>query len=90
MSKRITVKMVRDPKCPPEILKMVLERGKDNDVSRYAARNRNCSPQARINWLIATGRIKMPDLSKHDVQVIRDNRKPDEAWEQLKAMVEDE
>jgi len=79
-----------NPNCPPEALQMVLERDKDDGVSWYAAKNPNCPPQARLKWLMAVGKIKTPDLSKHDIQVIKDYNKPDEEWEQFKKMVEDE
>jgi len=75
---------------PKELLVKILERNKNDLVSLSASKNRNCPPQVRIKWLIATGQIKMPDLSKHDVQVIKDYNKPDEEWEQFKRMVEDE
>jgi len=80
----------QNPNCPQETLQMVLERGKDDWVSYYAAMNPSCPPEVRLKWLIATGRIKTPDLSKHDVQVIKDYNKPDEEWERFKRMVEDE
>jgi len=77
-----------NPNCPPEALQMVLERGKNNWVSHNAARNHNCPSQARLKWLMAVGKIKTPDLSKHDMQVIKNYNKPDEEWEQFKKMVE--
>jgi len=86
----ISYKAAENSNCPSEALQKVLERRKDDLVSRLVSRNPNCPPQARLQWLIATGRIKTPDLSKHDVQVIKDNNKPDEEWEQFKRMVEDE
>jgi hypothetical protein len=89
MSSKITLKMVKDSlNCPPEILKEVLKKDKDDGVSYFAALNRNCPYQTRLKWLKATGRIKMPDLSKHNVQVVKDYNKPDEAWEQFKRMVQ--
>jgi len=74
--------------CPPEALQMVLERGNDDLVSWNAAHNPNCPSQARLKWLMATGQIKMPDLSKHDTQVIKDYNKSNEEWEQFKKMVQ--
>ena len=36
---------VRNPNCPPEVLAEVLRRGKDDEVSCYAAGNPNCPPE---------------------------------------------
>ena len=36
---------VRNPNCPPEALRKVLERGKNDYVSLYAAQNKNCPPE---------------------------------------------
>ena len=42
MQKQITIQDVTNPNCPSEILAEVLRRGKDDEVSRYAALNPNC------------------------------------------------
>jgi hypothetical protein len=42
---KITLEMVNNPNCPPEILVEVLRMGKDDWVSRYAAKNHNCPPE---------------------------------------------
>jgi len=41
----ITLEMVRDTFCSPEILTEVLRMGKNDAVSRYAAANLNCPPE---------------------------------------------
>src|SRR3989304_6478275 len=45
IAKEITLEMVKDPNCPPELLTEVLRRGKDDWVSRYAANNPNVPPE---------------------------------------------
>jgi len=44
--REITLKMVQDPNCNPEILAEVMRRGKDDWVSRYASLNENCPSEA--------------------------------------------
>ena len=41
-----TEEIAKDPKTSPEILKKILERGKDDYVSCYAASNFKCPPDA--------------------------------------------
>ena len=43
-----TLEEVRDPHCPSEVLATVLNRGKNDEVSWYAAQNPNCPPEALV------------------------------------------
>jgi len=41
-----TEEIASSPNTSPEILKKILEKGKDDSVSRYAVQNPNCPPEA--------------------------------------------
>ena len=58
----------RNPICPSEILVEVLERGKNDLVSYWASINPNCPIEAKINWMMKTGRILKEDPSKHIIE----------------------
>lgn len=46
----ITLEMVKDTNCPPDILAEVLKRGNDDRISWEAARNPNCPPKEKWIW----------------------------------------
>ena len=87
MSKEITVEMVRNPKCPQEVLAEVLRRGKNDEVSRYAAENPNCPAQVAIKWRMATGKIQKEDPAIHDIDY-GEKQQEDEDLKKLKEMSE--
>ena len=74
-----------NPKCPPELLKMVLERGKDNYVSRCAIKNLNCPSDAKINWYKATGKIGKYDPKIHVMD--KEEEKEDTDLQKLKKLL---
>jgi len=59
---------VTNPNCPPEILAEILKRGNDDWVTEYAAENPNCPIEARINWMMETGKIGKEAPGKHIIE----------------------
>ena len=76
---------VINPNCPPEILVEILKRGNDDWVTEYAAENPNCPIEARINWMMETGKIEKEDPSKHIIEY--ENNKEDN-FQDLKDLLE--
>jgi len=56
------------PQLPSEILEEILKKGKDDWVSSQSIRNPNCPYEARINWMIKTGKIGKEDPKKHIIE----------------------
>ena len=69
-----TLKQIRNPNCPPESLAEILNRGKNDSVSYYAARNPKCPPLAMVLWMKATGQIKDydPNNPKHILEEVEE------------------
>jgi hypothetical protein len=70
----ITVGMVQDPDCPPEILTEVLKKG-DDVVSQYAALNPNCPPNV-LKDILRKGKDDI--ISRH--VVLNPNCPQEERW----------
>jgi hypothetical protein len=66
-----------------------LEKGKDDSVSRAAARNPNCPPKAKILWMRSLGKIGVEDPNKHIIEYDEKEEKPYNDLEELRKLISD-
>jgi len=59
---------VENPNCPIDVLEEILARKKYDLLAQYASKNKNCPLKAKIEWMIAVGKITKEDPQKHKIE----------------------
>jgi len=77
--------IAENPNCPTDVLRNILEGG-DTIASKYAVKNLNTPPDAKIKWMRDTGRIGKENPEEHVIEYDGKEEK-DEDLEKLKSLV---
>lgn len=87
MKNYCNIEIAKNSNTLPDILRKILEKGKDDGVSHNAAKNPNCPQDVFIKWMQVTGKIGKEDPNLHIIEYTDNEDKIDEDLERLKKMV---